>query len=170
MNWLTMAGMHSTKLIRELLKNFAMKITFPYWESSELEQETLVCVVQNIECWNPGRIWWQSRFLKHFKYLHQCIAVIWIAGCRIHRYVPLVRFKKIQMLSEASATTPMVAKLCSINCKNRKITKKKIIQPTFAKYAIFTCSKVALRVTNRKFWDHFYKSNNPQKWWNCLLF
>ena len=38
-----------------------------------------------------------------------------------------------------------------------------------AKVAIFTCPQMALRVTNRKFWDHFYKSNNPQNWWNCLL-
>ena len=32
--------------------------------------------------------------------------------------------QKIQKLSESLTTTPMVAKLCGINCKNRKITKK----------------------------------------------
>ena len=32
--------------------------------------------------------------------------------------------QKIQKLLESPTTTPMVAKLCGINCKNRKITKK----------------------------------------------
>ena len=61
-----------------------------------MDNKRPLCVVQNIECWNPRHIWWQSRFLKHFKYLHHCIAVIWIAWCRIHRYVPLGRFRKFK--------------------------------------------------------------------------
>ena len=32
--------------------------------------------------------------------------------------------QKIQKLSESPTTTPIVAKLCGINCKNRKITNK----------------------------------------------
>ena len=36
--------------------------------------------------------------------------------------------QKIQKLSESPTTSPMVAKLCVINCKNRKITKK-FVQP-----------------------------------------
>ena len=36
--------------------------------------------------------------------------------------------QKIQKLSESPATAHMVAKLCVINCKNRKITQK-LVQP-----------------------------------------
>ena len=39
-----------------------------------------------------------------------------------------------------------------------------------AKVPIFTCPKIALRVTELKFWDHFCKTNIPQKWWNWLSF
>ena len=32
------------------------------------------------------------------------------------------------------------------------------------------CPKMVLRVPERKFWDHSYEPNIPQKWWNCLHF
>jgi hypothetical protein len=38
------------------------------------------------------------------------------------------------------------------------------------KVLIFMRSKMALWVYKQKIWDHFYKANIPQKWWNCLLF
>ena len=38
------------------------------------------------------------------------------------------------------------------------------------KVPIFMRSKMALWVYKWRIWDHFYKANIPQKWWNCLLF
>ena len=37
-----------------------------------------------------------------------------------------------------------------------------------AKVPIFACPKMAFWVPEQKFWEHFDKSNIPQKWWNWL--
>ena len=44
------------------------------------------------------------------------------------------------------------------------------IWPLLTKVPIFKRPKMALRMPEQKFWDHFYKSNIPQKWWNRLSF
>ena len=58
--------------------------------------------------------------------------------------------QKIQKLSESPATAHMVAKLCVINCKNRKITQK-LVQPVtpggYSKWPFYNV-KMAEKVPN----------------------
>ena len=51
-------------------------------------------------------------------------------------------------------------------CTDRAFRKKAAkVRKVFAKSAHVRFQKMALRVAERKFWDHFYKPIIPQNWW-----